>query len=115
MRIDDSLQMTGRLSEIVDRTTIQLLDDFLESRFELAHALAGVACEFLFEFLSRAQIVGPWLSGFRNVSFASTVPLLQRKYSRSPADIPFGASVEKSGNVFPVDGLRTSQRGVSDG
>ena len=69
MRIDDSLQMTGRLSEIVNSPAILLLNDFLESRFELAHALAGIARKFLFEFLSRAQTLSPWRSDFRNCYF----------------------------------------------
>ena len=81
VRIYDRLQMTGRLSEIVDRSTIQLLDDFLESRLELAHALSSVARKFLFEFVSRTQLSALGESAFRNVSFARSVPCLQKEYS----------------------------------
>ena len=57
-RIYNCLQVTRRFSKIVDRSAIRLLDDLLEGRFEFAHVFAGVAKQFLFEFVFRAQIAG---------------------------------------------------------
>ena len=56
-RIYNCLQMTRRFSEIMDGSAIRLRDDLREGRLEFAHALAGIANEFLFEFFAGAQMV----------------------------------------------------------
>ena len=76
-RIYNCLQMTRRFSEIMDGAAIRLRDDLREARLEFAHALAGIANEFLFEFFAGAQMVALWswilsiVSDARNVPFSA--------------------------------------------
>ena len=56
-RIYNCLQMTRSFSEIMDRSAIRLRDDLREGRLEFAHAFAGIANEFLFDFCGRSQMV----------------------------------------------------------
>ena len=56
-RIYNCLQMTCRFSEIMDGSAIRLRDDLREARLEFAHAFAGMANEFLFEFFAGAQMI----------------------------------------------------------
>jgi len=73
-RIYNCLQMTRRFSEIMDGAAIRLRDDLREARLEFAHALAGIANEFLFEFFAGAQMVALRSRMLSIVSDARNVP-----------------------------------------
>src|SRR5579862_3692729 len=50
--VHDCLKKTSHFAKFVDRFCVQPLDDFLESRPEVAHAFAGVALELFPEIFS---------------------------------------------------------------
>jgi hypothetical protein len=100
-RIYNCLQMTRRFSEIMDGSAIRLRDDLREGRLEFAHALAGIANEFLFEFFAGAQMVALRSRILSIVSDAKNVPFSAIETAVKPNKFfTFAENHGKGGNFF---------------